>query len=162
MKKVLYSPQTTAFVRLISFSLLSSFVPSIAASPHTAFCHTICVSLRTLSLCYNTTRNVRITYHCGAFANHCCSGKAVSIIYLCVCMFAEEGRRGERARQDCACACECSLAYPPCKAYASYCDVICGFSGSTIFFDIPHKRHDFREKGTEHKMRVLIFSTTFV
>jgi hypothetical protein len=30
----------------------------------------------------------------------------------------------------------CSLAYLPCNAYAPYCDVICGPSGSTIFFDI--------------------------
>ena len=43
--------------------------------------------------------------------------------------------------------------------------VICGLSGSKIFFfpQISHKRHDFRgEKVTEHKMRVFIFSTTFV
>ena len=30
----------------------------------------------------------------------------------------------------------CNLAYPTCNSYAPYCDVICGFSGSTIFFDI--------------------------
>ena len=30
----------------------------------------------------------------------------------------------------------CSLAYPTFNAYAPYCDVICGSSGSTIFFDI--------------------------
>ena len=30
----------------------------------------------------------------------------------------------------------CSLAYPVCKAYAPYCNVIHGTSGSTIFFDI--------------------------
>jgi hypothetical protein len=30
----------------------------------------------------------------------------------------------------------CSLAYPPCNSDASYCDVICGRSGSIIFFDI--------------------------
>jgi hypothetical protein len=31
---------------------------------------------------------------------------------------------------------ECSLAYPACNMYAPYCDIICGPSGSTIFFDI--------------------------
>ena len=30
----------------------------------------------------------------------------------------------------------CSLANPACNAYAPCCDVICGPSGSTIFFDI--------------------------
>ena len=29
----------------------------------------------------------------------------------------------------------CSLAYPACNAYAPYCDVICGPSGSTILLD---------------------------
>ena len=29
---------------------------------------------------------------------------------------------------------ECSLAYPACDAYAPHCDVMCGSSGSTIFF----------------------------
>ena len=41
--------------------------------------------------------------------------------------------------------------------------VTCGLSGCTIFF--PHyliKRYDFREKGIEYKMCVLILSTTFV
>ena len=30
------------------------------------------------------------------------------------------------------------------------------------FSTLSHKRHDFREKSYEHKMRVLIFSTTLV
>jgi hypothetical protein len=38
---------------------------------------------------------------------------------------------------------------------------ICGLSGCTKFFStLSHKRYDFREKVTEHKMCVLIFFTT--
>jgi len=42
--------------------------------------------------------------------------------------------------------------------------VICGLSRSTLFFhiSIPHKGHDFTKRNTEHKMCVLVFSTTFV
>jgi len=36
----------------------------------------------------------------------------------------------------------------------------CGLPRSTIIFPtLSHKRHDFREKGTEYKMCVLIFCT---
>jgi hypothetical protein len=44
--------------------------------------------------------------------------------YACVCVSVYA-----RARA-------CSFAYPACNAYAPYCDVIYGPSGSTIFFDI--------------------------
>ena len=41
--------------------------------------------------------------------------------------------------------------------------VICGLPGSTIFLEIISQTRDFRSKKfTEHKMRVLIFSTVFV
>jgi hypothetical protein len=39
---------------------------------------------------------------------------------------------------------------------------ICGLFGSTTFFDIFSKRHDFREKTAEQKMCVFIFATTFI
>ena len=39
--------------------------------------------------------------------------------------------------------------------------VICGLSGSTNFFHISHKRHDYRENVTERKICVLIFSIKF-
>jgi hypothetical protein len=45
--------------------------------------------------------------------NHCCRGKETSITH-----------------SDCV----CSLSYPACKAHAPYYIVICGLSGSTIFF----------------------------
>jgi hypothetical protein len=40
--------------------------------------------------------------------------------------------------------------------------VVCGLPPSTIYFTLSDKLHDFRENVIEHKMRVLIFSTTFV
>ena len=57
-----------------------------------------------------------------------------------------------------------SLSYPARKAHAPYYIVICGQSGSTIFSTLCHKRHDFQKKKKiiEHKMCVLIFTTTFV
>jgi hypothetical protein len=40
--------------------------------------------------------------------------------------------------------------------------VVCGLSGTTLFFHISHKRHDLREKVLECKMCVLIFSMASV
>jgi len=40
--------------------------------------------------------------------------------------------------------------------------VICGLSGSTIFFHMSHKQRDSRKKIIENKMCVLIFSTIFI
>jgi len=41
--------------------------------------------------------------------------------------------------------------------------VICDLPRSAIFFTLSHERHLFgKKKVTEHKMCVLIFSTTFV
>jgi len=39
---------------------------------------------------------------------------------------------------------------------------ICGLPRSRMFPTLSHKRHNFRKKVTEHKMRVLIFSTNSV
>ena len=62
--------------------------------------------------------------------NHCCCGKAISITSFCVCVNAWGCPSAwMRVRA-------CSLAYPACNAYAPRCDVICGPSSSTIFFDI--------------------------
>jgi hypothetical protein len=54
------------------------------------------------------------------------------------------------------------LAYPACNSHPPRCDVICGPNGSTVFFNIISWRHNFRITSYEHKMCVLIFSTTFV
>jgi len=40
--------------------------------------------------------------------------------------------------------------------------VIYGLPGCAVFFHISHQRHDFLKKVIDHKMFVLIFSTTFV
>ena len=40
--------------------------------------------------------------------------------------------------------------------------VIGGLSACAVFFQLSHKRHDFRKKGLLNKKCVLIFSTTFV
>jgi hypothetical protein len=73
--------------------------------------------------------------------NHCSRGKAIGITYS---------------------ARVCSLSYSACEAHAPYY-VICGLSGTTICFSkLSHKRYNFREKVTEYKTCVLIFSTNFI
>jgi hypothetical protein len=56
----------------------------------------------------------------------------------------------------------CTLAYPACNAYALYCDVICGISGSTTLLALFQNWHDFLKNVVDNKMCVLAFSTTFV
>ena len=56
--------------------------------------------------------------------NHCCCGKAISIIYF------------ERV---------CNLSYPVRNIHALYYIVTCGSSGSKIFFHITSQAHKFRK-----------------
>ena len=59
--------------------------------------------------------------------------------------------------------CVCSLCSPACIAHAPYYIVVCGLPGYTIFS--PHyliNGTTFEKKVIEHKMCVLISSTTFV
>ena len=57
-----------------------------------------------------------------------------------------------------------TVSYPLLQAHAPYCIVICGLSASTIFFAHYLIKGTIFEinKVIEHKMRVLIFSVTFV
>ena len=57
--------------------------------------------------------------------------------------------------------CVCSLRYPACKAHAPHYIVICSLSGSTVFFHIISQTVRLK-KIIEHKMCVLVFSTTFL
>jgi len=69
-----------------------------------------------------TLRRVRV--------NHCCSGQAMSIIYSETVFVALGILRAMSMRRI----------------------VICGLSGSTIFFStLSHKRHDFRNKKKSYK-----------
>ena len=68
----------------------------------------------------------------------CKSNKYYIFVCVCVCVCARSpanvhvpGRMGV-----CMQVLACSLAYPARKSYIPYCDVICGPSGSTSFFDL--------------------------
>jgi hypothetical protein len=97
----------------------------------------------------NKQNSIRITWHRGAFANHFCRTKAISITYLsgCACVLVP-GRMS---------VCMCVRA---CNSYAPYCDVICGPAAAPYFSTSSHKRRDFRRKVIEHKMFVLILLET--
>ena len=89
------------------------------------------------------TYNVRKNW--GAFANHCCRGKSISIIYWSV-----------RACVHIALL----IQQATCMRH-----IVTSFVAprSPPTFPVPcHKRCDFRKNVTEHKMCVLIFSTIFV
>ena len=100
-------------------------------------------------------RNCTIKQHRGAFEELLLPWKAINITCLCVWV---PGCVGVCMRLR-----TCSLVYPACNAYAPYCEVICVAPLAPPYFStLSHKRRDFREIVTEHKMCVLFLSTTFV
>jgi hypothetical protein len=58
--------------------------------------------------------------------------------------------------------CVCSLSYPAWKTPAQYDIFNYGLSGCTIFFHSISQTDNFLKEITEHKMRVSVFSTTFI
>ena len=58
--------------------------------------------------------------------------------------------------------CVCSLLYPPCKAHAPYCIVICGLPSCITFFHTVSWRGRFWKKiiYCTHKMCLLVYSAT--
>ena len=90
-------------------------------------------------LCVGRKKNLNLKFNIEARScNYCCSGKAISITY-----------------------CVCSLSYPARNAHAPYCH-LWHYLALKYSFTLSHKRHDYRRKDTEHKMRILTFSTTSV
>ena len=99
-----------------------------------------------------------LTLYRGAFANHCCRGKAVSITYWYVraCLWVL-GRVGVCMRIS-----ACSLAN---RAATRMRHIVTSFvapRSPSYFSVLSHKRCNLWKKGIEHKICVLIFSTTFV
>jgi len=56
------------------------------------------------------------------------------------------------------CVCVCSLSHTACNAHAACYIVLCGLSGSRMFFHIISLMEQFLKKSIEHKICVLIFT----
>jgi hypothetical protein len=77
------------------------------------------------------------------------------VIYVHVCRFA--------GALSCASACARRVTYPACRAHARYCIVLCGLSGSDVFFCYLINGTIFLKKLSYWIWnRILIFSITFI
>ena len=96
--------------------------------------------------------------------NHCCRGKALSITHwsACVCLRVRAGMWVLGRVGVCMRIRACSLANPVATCISH---IVTSFLAPrpTLYFSVlSHKRCYFRKKVTEHKMCVLVFSTSFV
>jgi hypothetical protein len=101
---------------------------------------------------YNKTRNVRLTQHWGAFANYCCSGKAINSTCLCVRACVSPG----------AWACAYVHVVLLIQHATPICHIVAYFvapQSPPYFSTLSHKRRVFRKNVIEHKIRVSIFYT---
>ena len=84
---------------------------------------------------------------------HCCRGKAIYILHICVCVCV---RMRSRARVHVA------LLIQHATRMRHIVTSFVAPLAPPYFSTLSHKRHDFREKVIEHKMCVWIFCTTFI
>jgi hypothetical protein len=78
-------------------------------------------------------------------------------VCVCVCVCMQVFVHVPRCTDMCMHRHTRSLAYPACNSYVPYCDVICGPSVYTTFFNIISYTVLFSEKVIEHKRCVSIF-----
>jgi hypothetical protein len=106
----------------------------------------------------NKTGNVHITWHWGTFANHWSRGK-LKALYISVCVRA--CRWPGAWACECACARVALLIQHATRMRHTETSVVVPLAPSR-FSTVSHKRHDFRNNVTEHKMCILTSSTTCV
>jgi hypothetical protein len=87
--------------------------------------------------------------------------KATSFTYFCVCVCMCARAFVVPGHGVCMCVCVHVVLLMHDATHVSYCIVLFVASMTPLnFLTFSYKRHDFGEKVTEHKMCVLISSTT--
>ena len=80
----------------------------------------------------------------------------MSYLFVCVCVCVRGGGEARGRKGAGVFFRKCSLTNPV-PPYCHLRPLV-----PPYFSTLSHKRHDFQEKVTEHKMCILIFSTTFI